>query len=102
VEQYFQITGVLSTFYYWLGSTRVAGSPAVFLNTSRMEVPQAYSAEPYAHWASYHYQQASAPGHECVLAVGSYAYDNFIGNAESKAHLGDPKLYQRSSDNKYG
>ena len=80
----------------------MSASPAVFYNTSNMEVPGAYSTEPYAHWASYHYQQASASGYECVLAVGSYAYDTFTGNPESRAHLGNNSLYQRTNDNKYG
>jgi hypothetical protein len=102
VERYFLTTGVLSSFYYWIGAKRVSASPAVFYNTSNTEVPEAYSTEPYAHWASYHYQQASAPGYECVLAVGSYAYDTFTGNPESKAHLGNSTLYQRTNDNKYG
>ncbi len=102
VERYFLTTGVLSSFYYWIGAKRVAASPAVFYNSSNAEVPEAYSTEPYAHWASYHYQQASVPGYECVLAVGSYAYDTFSGNPESKAHLSDPKHYQRTPDSKYG
>jgi hypothetical protein len=102
VERYFLTTGVLSSFYYWIGAKRVAALPAVFYNSSNAEVPQVHSTEPYAHWASYHYQQASAPGYECVLAVGSYAYDTFSGNPESKAHLGDPKHYQRTPDSKYG
>jgi hypothetical protein len=68
VEQYFVISDVLSSLYYWLGARRLPDlqSPLVFVpfaNMSGGELAQSYSASnPYAHWASYHYQQAAAAG----------------------------------------
>ncbi len=68
VEHYFLATAVLSTYYYWLGARRMPDLPpslvfVPFANMTGGDLPMTYSATaPYAHWASYHYRQAVAPG----------------------------------------
>jgi hypothetical protein len=101
VEAYFAQTGALSGYYYWIGAHRAArGFP--FTSTGGEELPQQVSSDPYGHWARYHAQVASGLGYDCVLAVNSYKYDAFVGDAFNADSVLRAANYLSTDDDKYG
>ena len=103
MRRYFQSTGVLSSLYYWLAIKQSAPYSRVYLNANGSMLHQAPSpADPFAHWASYHYMQAGTKGYDCALAVGAYQYDVFTGNPDAPEDLADARKYVASEDSKYG
>jgi hypothetical protein len=100
VERYFARTGVLSTYYYWIGVNRTNSSAPYMLSNGGV-ISQRYSDDLYAHWAAGHYAAAKHPDYNCVLATASLAFDLFRGNPEDDVALLDKALYSTTPTNKY-
>ncbi len=100
VERYFARTGVLSTYYYWLGVQRANASEPYMLSNGGV-ISQRYSDDLYAHWALGHYAAAKSPDYNCVLATASLAFDLFTGNPEDDLALLNKELYTTTPTNKY-
>jgi hypothetical protein len=103
VEQYFRGTGVLSTYYYWLGIVAQPPASGLYASTNGTYLETSYSAaDPYCQWASYHYKMAGQRGYDCVLAVAAYAFDMYAGRYDSSDELANKAMYISTGDNKYG
>jgi hypothetical protein len=103
VEQYFRRSGVLSTFYYWLGILAQPPASGLYASTNGTYLETSYNAaDPYCQWASYHYKLAGQRGYDCVLAVAPYAFDYFTGRYDSSSDLVNTGMYISTANDKYG
>jgi hypothetical protein len=83
--QYFNYSGALTPYYYWIGVHRPFSSQPFVYTADNSSLPQLASNSPYAHWSWVNYIAARQSLFDCVIAQGNYAYDLYLGDGSAKA-----------------